>query len=150
MSRFNFRLQSILDYRRSLADQAKLELAAARTRLAQEESALGELRLAESAALAELAEAQRTVQGMARLLQLLDHLSVLGERINAQVTVVQRLQIEVERRQEIYLDLTKGVKALEKLRERQAEEFVRESQRAERDETAETAARQYWQVRAGR
>lgn len=150
MSRFNFRLQSILDYRRSLADQAKLELAAARTRLAQEESALAELRLAESAALAELAEAQRTVQGMARLLQLLDHLSVLGERINAQVTVVQRLQIEVERRQEIYLDLTKGVKALEKLRERQAEEFVRESQRAERDEMAETAARQYWQVRAGR
>lgn len=150
MSRFNFRLQSVLDYRRSLADQASLELAATRARLAQEEATLVELRSAERAALAQLAEAQRDVQGMGQMLQLLDHLSALSERINAQLTVVQRLQIEVERRREIYLDLTKGVKALEKLRERQAEEHARETQRAERDETAETAARQYWQVRAGR
>jgi flagellar FliJ protein len=147
MAQFKFRLQNVLDYRRTLVDRTHFELATAQARLREEEQDLERLRAAESAATTRLSEVQRQQVHLPEVLQLSDHLSVLLGRIAEQSGAVDRARAEVERLHQQAVAQSKDAKALEKLRDRQSEETAVEQRRLEQIETSELAALQYQRLR---
>jgi flagellar protein FliJ len=138
-----FKLQSVLDYRRNLVDNARLQLAGLEMRCADEDERLSQLRTSEREVIHEIHERQRNVVNVPDLMRLNEHLNVLAQRISNQWAAVQRLRTEIERARGVLLDLTKDMKALEKLQERQGEELAWETMRVERLETSEVAARRH-------
>lgn len=138
-----FRLQAVLDYRRSLVDNARLQLAGLQLRCVDEEERLNTLRAHERHVIAEISERQRSVVSVPDVMRLNEHLNVLAQRISQQWAVVHRLRGDIERARGTLLDLTKDTKALEKLQERQAEEAAWETLRVERRETSEVAAQRH-------
>jgi len=139
----SFRLQSVLDYRSNLVDSARLQLAGLQMRCTEEEQRLTQLRSNEHDVIDQLHEKQRFVVSVPDVMRLNEHLNVLAARISNQWSAVQRLRAEMDRARGTLLDLTKEMKALEKLQERYADEAARDSMRAERIETGEVAARQH-------
>jgi flagellar FliJ protein len=138
-----FRLQSVLDYRRSLVDNARLQLVGLQMRCAAEEERLNQLRASERRVITEIHDRQSGVVQVPEVMRLNEHLNVLAQRITERWSAIQRLQVEIERARGTLLDLTKDMKALEKLQERQAEEVAWETMRLERSETSEIAARRH-------
>lgn len=138
-----FRLQSVLDYRRNLVDNARLQLASLQMRCASEEERLSQLRASERNVIAEIHERQQGIVKVPEVMRLNEHLNVLARRISDQWSSVQRVRAEMERARGTLLDLTKDMKALEKLQERQLEEAAWETMRVERNETSEIAARRH-------
>ena len=76
-----FRLQSVLDYRQTLIDTARLELSGLHIRCAEEEALLWSLRASERQVIADLSEQQRVIVNMPDVMRLNEHLNVLGRRI---------------------------------------------------------------------
>ncbi|MBI3964352.1 MAG: flagellar export protein FliJ [Chloroflexi bacterium] len=146
--KFNFRLQSVLDYRQSLVDRATGELAHAQIVLSQAEERLSRLRHEERATMARLADQERSVLDLPQLLQLQEHLVVLSSRLVDQATAVAHAKAAADEQQARVLELTKDLKALEKLRDRKSEEWQQESRRLEQMEMNELAARQHRFLRA--
>jgi flagellar export protein FliJ len=138
-----FRLQNILDFRTKLADRLRLELSALQLRCQDEEDRLEGLRLAEQAALAQLAAPKDTTLALHDVVQVVDHLDVLRERIADQAAVVRQLAAEVDRQRERVVAATQEVKAMEKLRERHLAVVAQEDRRIERMEASEIAMLQF-------
>jgi len=139
----SFRLQSVLDYRRSLVDTARMELASLEVRCGEEEERLTELRVGERNVISQIHEKQRVIVSLPDVMRLNEHLNVLGRRISNQWSALQRIRSEIARTRIRLLELTKDMKAMEKLQERQAEEAAWDTMRQERIETSEVAARHY-------
>ena len=150
MAGFRFRLQSVLDYRRTLVDRTQMEVAALRQRQRQEEEILEALRASERTTLARLQRAQQATLDRPTLTHLLDHIQVLTARIAEQESVVELRRREADELQEKLVGLAKEAKALEKLRQRQEEVYAQESLRQERLESSEAAALQYRRLRRAR
>ncbi|HLH25588.1 MAG TPA: flagellar export protein FliJ [Chloroflexota bacterium] len=138
-----FRLQSILDFRTKLADRLRLELSALQMRCQEEEGRLDGLRLAEQAALTQLATPKDAALALHDVVQVVDHLDRLRERIAEQAQVVRQLTAEVDRQRERVLVATQEQKALEKLRERHLAEAAQAARRLERVEASEIAMLQF-------
>jgi flagellar export protein FliJ len=138
-----FRLQNILDFRTKLADRLRLELSALQLRCQDEEDRLEGLRLAEQAALTQLAAPKDTTLAMHDVVQVVEHLDVLRERIADQAAVVRQLAAEVDRQRERVVAATQEVKAMEKLRERHLAVVAQEDRRIERMEASEIAMLQF-------
>jgi flagellar protein FliJ len=143
MAKHNFRLQSVLDYRQTLVDRMRLDLAALQARVQEEVVRLEGFRASERRTLEEVAVEQQRVLDLPRVIQLTEHLDVMNGRIAEQSRVVDSLHREFDRLQESFLTLVKDVKVLEKLRDRQVEEHALEERRLERVEASEIAATQY-------
>lgn len=149
MASSDFRLQSLLEYRRGLLDRARLDLASVQRREAAGRQQLDALRAAERAVLADL-DAQQRVRGaldVPRVRQAHDHLQLLGGRIAAQEAALVRLEGEIAAARVKLTKLSQDLKALEKLRERHAAALALESVRRERLETSEMAATQHRRLR---
>jgi flagellar export protein FliJ len=127
-----FRLQSILDFRTKLADRLRLELSALQVRCQEEEGRLEGLRLAEQAALTQLATPKDSAIAMHDVVQVAD-----------QAVVVRQLHAEADRQRERVLAATQEVKAMEKLRERHLAAVAEEGKRLERIEATEIAMLQF-------
>jgi flagellar protein FliJ len=141
MSGFIFRLQNVLDYRAGLADRARQELGVLQAALRDAELTLAALLGAERQALVELGAAQRTATlDLAEITRLLEYGQVLAQRIEEQRHHVEERRRDVVTQQQRVLALAKDAKALEKLRERQLEEFQHEDNRREQAETSEIAS----------
>jgi flagellar export protein FliJ len=141
MADFAFRLQSVLDYRTSVVDRARLELAALQGRLRDAEDTLAGLQQSVRDAVAELAAAQRAgTLDLPEISRLLEYGQVLDQRIAEQQEVIARRQVDVDAQHEQVVALARDAKALEKLKDRQHEEYQQEDARRERDETSEIAA----------
>jgi flagellar export protein FliJ len=138
-----FRLQSILDFRTKLADRLRLELSALQVRCQEEEGRLDGLRLAEQAALTQLATPKDSALAMHDVVQVVEHLDLLRERIADQAVVVRQLAAEVDRQRERVLAATQEQKALEKLREHHVAAVAQEDRRLERLEASEIAMLQF-------
>jgi flagellar export protein FliJ len=138
-----FRLQSILDFRTKLADRLRLELSALQVRCQEEEGRLEGLRLAEQAAITQLATPKDAAIAMHDVVQVVEHLDLLRERIADETVVVRQLQAEVDRQRERVLAATQEVKAMEKLRERHLAAVAEEGKRLERIEATEIAMLQF-------
>ena len=141
MPGFVFRLQNVLDYRTGLADRARLELGVLQAALREAEATLAALLGAEQESLKTLMRAQSAaVLDLAEITRLLEYGQVLAQEI-----VEQRLHVEeccraVADQHQKVIALAKDAKALEKLRERQIEEFQQEDNRREQAETSEIAS----------
>lgn len=141
MAGFTFRLQNVLDYRTSLADRARQELGALQASLREAEDQLLALRRAEQRALRSLDHTQTSAMlDLPEITRLLEYCEVLATRIVAQRGVVAERQQAVDIQHEKLVALSKDAKALEKLRERQVEEFQQEDGRREQAETSEIAS----------
>jgi flagellar FliJ protein len=149
MAGFRFRLQSVLDYRASLVDRARSELAARQALLREAEEALEVLQEAARGALAELAAIQAAgTLDLPAITRLLDYDQILHDRMVEQHDVILRRQHDVEAQQEQLIALSRDAKALEKLRERHHQEYQQEDARRERAETSEIAATRHRLLRA--
>jgi len=127
MAVFRFRLQSVLDYRTGLADRARQELGVLQARVREAEEELAALHRSGKRALQQLGEAQRSkALDFAEITRLLEYGIVLEQQIEAQ--------------QQKMIALAKDAKALERLRERQLEEYQQDDIRREQAETSEIAS----------
>ena len=141
MAGFVFRLQNVLDYRSSLADRARQDLGALQASLREAEGQLVALQRAEQRALRSLDQTQTSAMlDLPEITRLLEYCEVLAARIVAQRGVVAERQQAVDIQHEKLVALSKDAKALEKLRERQVEEFQQEDGRREQAETSEIAS----------
>lgn len=141
MAGFHFRLQHVLDYRSGLADRARQELGALQAHLHEAQAELATLQASEKRALQQLGEAQQTVPlDLHAIAHLLECGQLLARRIVAQRQVIVERQQAVDTQQQVVVGLAKEAKALEKLRERQSEEYEQEELRREQAETSEIAS----------
>jgi flagellar FliJ protein len=141
MPAFVFRLQNVLDYRSGLADRARQELGVLQTYLREAEATLAALLEAEQQALRELGTMQTApVLDLAEITRLVEYGQVLAQEIVEQHHHVEERRQDVARQQERVIALAKDAKALEKLRERQLEEYQQEDNRREQSETSEIAS----------
>ena len=141
MAGFKFRLQSILDYRAGLVDRARMVVGALQAREREEELVCEQLHAEERATHAMLAALQiGGALDMAELTRLMGAADALATRIEEQGLVIERCRRETEAAQARLVELSKEAKALEKLRERQQEEYLQEDARRERAETSELAS----------
>jgi flagellar export protein FliJ len=141
MAGFVFRLQNVLDYRASLADRARQELGALQASLREAQEHLQTLQRSEQRALRWLNNSQMsTMLDLPEITRLLDYGQVVAVQIVQQQVVVQQCQLSVDAKQERLVALAKDAKALEKLRERQVEEYQQEDGRREQAETSEIAS----------
>ncbi len=147
MASFSFKLQAVLDYRQSLVDRTRLELAAIQSRLRQDEDQLQRMKASEQAALRRVLEAQQQRLDVPLVISLMEHLHELTARIGQQVAVVERRRKEVNDVQQRMLEQLKEAKGLEKLRERQVEAHGQELRRLERAESSELAALRHQRLR---
>lgn len=141
MPGFVFRLQNVLDYRSGLADRARQELGVLQAYLREAEATLLALLEAEQQALRELGDAQAApVLDLAEITRLIEYGEVLAREIVEQQRHVAERRQDVETQKERVVALAKDAKALEKLRERQLEEYQQEDSRREQAETSEIAS----------
>lgn len=149
MAGFTFRLQNVLDYRTGLVDRARQELAAAQARLNEEEARQQAFERAERQAIRQQCIMQTTgALDLPEITRLLEYSEVLAKRIVAQRGVIAECQREVDALQARMVALAKDAKALEKLRERQLEEYQQEDTRRERAETSEIASTRHQRANA--
>lgn len=141
MAGFTFRLQNVLDYRTGLVDRARQELAACQARLNEAEAQLHALERAERQAIRQQFLMQTTgTLDLPEITRVLEYTEVLARRIVQQRGVIAQCQREVDAQQARMIALAKDAKALEKLRERQMEEYQQEDNRREQAETSEIAS----------
>jgi flagellar export protein FliJ len=149
MAGFNFRLQNVLDYRTSLVDRARQELATVQARLNEEEARQLAFERAERQAIRQQCIMQTTgTLDLPEITRLLEYSEVLAKRIIAQRDVIAQCQRDVDAHQARMIALAKDAKALEKLRERQIEEYQQEDTRRERAETSEIASTRHQRAQA--
>lgn len=149
MAGFTFRLQNVLDYRTGLVDRARQELATAQARLAEEEARQLAFERAERQAIRQQCIMQTTgALDLPEITRLLEYSEVLAKRIIAQRDVIAECQRVVDALQARMVALAKDAKALEKLRERQLEEYQQEDTRRERAETSEIASTRHQRAAA--
>jgi flagellar FliJ protein len=142
MSGFVFRLQNVLDYRAGLADRARQELAVLQAYLREAEATLADLLEAEQRALRRLGDAQGggAVLDLAEITRLLEYGQVLAQEIVEQHHHVEERRQDVVTQQQRVIALAKDARALEKLRDRQLEEYQQDDNRREQAETSEIAS----------
>ena len=141
MAGFVFRLQNVLDYRTGLADRARQELGVLQARVREAEEELAALHRAEQHALQQLGAAQAMdALDLVEINHLLEYGQILDRRIEEQYQVIAQRQQEADAQQQQVIALAKDARALEKLRERQLEEFQQDDTRREQAETSEIAS----------
>jgi flagellar export protein FliJ len=141
MAGFVFRLQNVLDYRAGLADRARQELGVLQGRVREAEEELAALHRSEQRALQQLGDAQAgDALDLAEITRLLEYGQVLDQRIEELHQVVAQRQQEADAQQQKVIALAKDARALEKLRERQMEEFQQDDNRRELAEMGEIAS----------
>ena len=149
MAGFTFRLQNILDYRTGLVDRARQELATVQARLNEEEARQQTYERAERQAIRQQCIMQTTgALDLPEITRLLEYSEVLARRIVEQREVIAQCQRDVDAHQARMIALAKDAKALEKLRERQLEEYQQEDTRRERAETSEIASTRHQRANA--
>ena len=134
---FRFKLQSVLDYRAQLEDQARLALAQARRRYRAQSNKVAELQLrlveteAEFRRRDELSSAEVWLWQSCR--------DSLTRDLEAAQRLLQKLAKELQNARQHAIQRSKERKLLEKLKENQAEQHVKEDALAQQKEFDETA-----------
>ncbi|HEU5318976.1 MAG TPA: flagellar export protein FliJ [Chloroflexota bacterium] len=132
MSRFTFRLQTVLEHKQRLEELAQLDHAQAQAAQVREERSLGQLHDAEHRGFAEL-ERQR-FDGRLDIESLrfgMTYLDALKVQITRQEQVVDRVQRATETKREQLVGAMQDRKALDRLRQKQRTDFDRQQARRE-------------------
>lgn len=130
--RFEFSLESLLTHRRRLEELAQREYAEAQSKV--DAAALKLNEYYDQVDEARHRSASLEVRGGAQagaLISIDEFIAGQKYRIEAQRKVIRDLKVEAERLQEILIEAAKETKTLEKLKERQLEEFKLKRRKAE-------------------
>lgn len=145
MAKFIYRMQSILDIKGKLEEQAKMDFAAARIRLDEEEEKLVFLKNRK----AEYEDQGRTLQKdslkVMEIIKNRDAISTMKEFIAAQQGAVFKAEKQLEAARSKLQTAMQESKTQEKLKEKAFEEFVREENAREAKEIDELVSYTYGQ-----
>ncbi len=147
MSKFIYRMQSILNLKYKMEEQAKMEFAAARMRLDEEEEKLSRL-FGRKASYEE--EGRRLREHNLNVQDILDNKNAIlqmNDYIENQKIEVHRAEDELERKRRKLQEVIQERKVQEKLREKAFEEFIKEENSAESKEVDELTSYTYGQRR---
>jgi len=142
MARFIFKLQSVLDLRKQKEDSVKNELAAAMRKLQAEERKLSELENKQDDTVREFNEKTRKTT-VHELVEFNEYLSVLNSRIRTQKENVNIAAQYVDKVREELVKAMKDRKILEKLKDRQYEEFLLDQKKLEQKTNDEIVSYNY-------
>ena len=143
MAKFQYRMQSILDIKYKLEEQAKQEFSAAQIRYQEETERLETLRKRKEAYLSEMrtyAENRLNVPELERSNQAV---AIIEEKIKEQKEVVFRAMAEADKARQKLNQCMQERKTHEKLREHQFEEFLQGLNAEERKEIDELVSYRY-------
>lgn len=116
---FRFRLEQLLDLRRSREEAAQRDLAEVRQAVLERNQVILQLMNREDAAKAELRAMQQRGVTVALLRMAGDYLAAVQRELQREYEALQRLvRAEIEKREQL-TEARKGVRVLERLREKQ-------------------------------
>jgi flagellar FliJ protein len=143
MDSFNFRLQPVLEHRRRLENQAKQELARAKVAEHQAREVLTSMEVAFGDGQSDMADARRAEIDTSEVAVYQRYLDRLKQDIAEQDGIVTTLHIHSEQRRSEVIDGMKARKVVEKLKERQYQEYRIEVNRYEQKQVDEFATTRY-------
>jgi flagellar FliJ protein len=140
---FNFSLQPLLNWKKSLEEQSQMRLAGMMTRLKAQEEEIEKLTLQRLAC--ELKLKEKSEQGIPAGEYLL--FKQFGEESRKELISKEdekrRILREIDQEREKLLALTKEKKTLERLKEKQLKEFLSRLEKAEQKRADETTTLKY-------
>jgi flagellar export protein FliJ len=138
----------VLDYRTNVVDRLRLELAVSESQVHRERVALAALQADEQLLIARQCAHQDNGCTIDDMVHVSGQFDLLRVRVRQQEVLLQRAEAEAEEVRSRLEEASKGMKTLERLRERHTEEWRQEERRLERIESAEIAARHGARVRS--
>ena len=146
MTKFSFRLESILQIKIKLEEQAKMEFAAAKMRLNEEEDKLQALKDRKEAYEQELKRLYMGNLDVRRINSTSAAIEVTETQINTQVFAVKRAEKKVAVASDKLSTVMQERKSMEKLKENKLAEYLREYNEEESKQTDELISYQYGRV----
>ena len=146
MTRFSFRLESILQIKIKLEEQAKMEFAAAKMRLNEEEDKLQALKDRKEAYEQELKRLYMGNLDVRRINSMSAAIEVTETQINTQAFAVKRAEKKVAVASDKLSTVMQERKSMEKLKENKLAEYMREYNEEESKQTDELISYQYGRV----
>jgi flagellar protein FliJ len=146
---FSFRLQSLLNYRRSLEDLAQIRLTERLSALSLQETRIRDLTGLRAACRQAFQEKAVEPAPVNELVFYLDFQERSFEQLNRLTEGREKIQGEVQRERERLLSLTRDRKILEKLRENQQKGFLQNLDRQERKEVEDLVVQRYLGYKKG-
>lgn len=146
MTKFTFRLESILSIKLKLEEQAKMEFGAAKMKLSEEQDKLEGLYNKKSGYENDLKKLYsedldiKRINGTARAIEIVD------EQIKLQKYAVKRAEKQVDLATQKLNTVMQERKSMEKLREKRFAEYMREYNEEESKQTDELISYQYGRV----
>jgi flagellar FliJ protein len=143
MTKFSFRLESILQIKIKLEEQAKMEFAAAKMRLNEEEDKLQALKDRKEVYEQELKRLYMGNLDVRRINSTSAAIEVTETQINTQVFAVKRAEKKVAVASDKLSSVMQERKSMEKLKENKFAEYMREYNEEESKQTDELISYQY-------
>ncbi len=136
---FNFKLESVLLYRKAMEEKRLVDLAEEKKRLAAEHERLEGLKREEDALCAQLKGLQGELCPAADIGLYLSYLKLVKEREDVQEEVVSKVSKEVEVKKDILTEAVKNRKVMDILKDHQYREYKENLAAFERKMTDEVA-----------
>ncbi|MBR4341152.1 MAG: flagellar export protein FliJ [Lachnospiraceae bacterium] len=146
MTRFSFRLESILQIKIKLEEQAKMEFATAKIRLNEEEDKLKALTDRKETYEGELRKLYLDELDIKKINFTASAISIIDGQIKTQSFAVKRAEKQVELATSKLNTVMQERKSMEKLRENKFAEYMREYNEEESKQTDELISYQYGKV----
>ena len=146
MTRFTFRLESILSIKVKLEEQARMEFAAAKVRLNEEEEKLTALKERKAAYEDELKKLYIGNIDVRMINSTAQAIEVMESQIKIQGFAVKRAEKQVELATNKLNTVMQERKSMEKLKENKFAEYMREYNEEESKQTDELISYQYGKV----
>jgi len=143
MTRFTFRLESILQIKLKLEEQAKMEFAAAKVRLNEEEDKLTELKNRKASYERELKKLYMDDLDILRINHTASAIGIVDGQIKTQGFAVKRAEKQVQIATDKLNTVMQERKSMEKLKENKFAEYMREYNEEESKQTDELISYQY-------
>ena len=140
---YRFNLQVLLDYRKRIEEGFQIELSLIQRELENARQELLSSQQEKTHYEEELAERESREVNLHESILYRDYLRGIRKKIEEQRDRVATIKIKFDKKQEELLAATKNRKVLEKVREKQAMEFMQELQKKERAFVDEVGIRRY-------
>ena len=143
MARFKYRMQSILNIKKKLEEQAKNEFAAARAALNEEEEKLKQLRLRKEYYVDQGRELRQNNLNVLALMENQEAMLRMDQFIADQVLAVQKAEKLLEEARTVLQNAMQESKTQDKLREKAFEQFRKDENAKESKEIDELVSYTY-------
>lgn len=147
MAKFVYRMQSILELKEKMVEQARMEFAAARIRLDEEEEKLALLQSRKAAYEEEGRSLQKDSLKVREIIQNRDAITAMKDFIASQKKAAERAERQLEAARLKLQNSMQESKTQEKLKEKAFAEFMREENAKEAKEVDELVSYTYGQKR---